>query len=120
MPVKLIDLKRNQRTVSIPVSMGTNDDGEEVNEHLVVTYRPSAYTANAELNWNAKRDGDWKSEMGMQFVLDLVISWDLEDDDGVYPITKDALAELPTDFIGLIIGGIAGDMGKAGARSSDS
>jgi hypothetical protein len=121
MGVKLVDLKRDQRTILIPISLGENADGEQVTEDLRVTYRPSAYTANAELDFNSKLKGDWKSEMGLAFVHTLVIEWDLEGEDGQpVAITMAALADLPSSFVGEVIAGIGKDMGKAAERSNAS
>lgn len=143
MPVQLADLKRDRRTVTIDLPMGENDDGEMTTEPIVVTYRPSAYTANAELDFNDKLKGDWKSEMALAFVHTLVVEWDLMDGDEKYPLwpqhpdnfkpdgtIKSAkegydhdlpcLAALPQPFMGHVIAGIAGDMGKAAAASNAS
>lgn len=109
MPIKLVDLKRDQRTIEIPIGIG--DDAEET---LTVTYKPSEYSSKTEAELNTILQGDVKSLMGTTFVQRLVLSWDLIGDDGEpYPITLDSLAELPSTFIGDVVGGVAKDMGKA-------
>lgn len=122
MGVKLADLTADRRKVAIPLNMGENPDtGEQNVQDLNVVYRPSAYTANTEKELNVLRQSDWKSEMGLTFLTTLVVSWDLEEDDGTpYIITKESLASLPSTFISQVMAGIAGDMGKAAARSNDS
>lgn len=118
MGIKLADIKADRRKVAIELTLGENPEtGEEVTETLNVVYRPSAYTANSELELNQLRDSNWKSEMGLRFVEMLVVSWDLEDDDGnPFPINTQSLADLPSSFIGRVVGGIGDDMGKALAR----
>lgn len=116
MGVKLVDLKRDQRTVVIPIPVG-EADGVVVTEDLTVTYRPSAYTGKTEQELNALSKEEWKSEMGLSFINRLVISWDLEGEDGaVFALDIESLATLPTTFIGDVIQGVAQDMGKARAN----
>ncbi len=122
MGIKLADIKADRRQITVELDMGESPEtGEKVTEALVVVYRPSAYTANTELTLNSLRQSEWKSEMGLAFLEALVVSWDLEQDDGEpYPITKESLAELPSTFIAMVMYGVAGDMGKAVARSNGS
>lgn len=113
MPVKLVDLKRDRRTVTIPVLTGNDELGNEHFDDLKLTYRPSGYTPNAELAFNEALKDEWKSKMALDFITTLVTEWDLEgEDDAPYPITLAAVADLPTPFITSIITGIAEDMGK--------
>ena len=113
MPVKLVDLKRDQRTIEIQIYLG-----DEEEETLTVTYRPSEYSSKAEAELNESLAGDLKSRMGTEFVRRLVLSWDLIGEDGEpYPITDEGLAELPSTFIGDVVGGVAKDMGKVRQRN---
>lgn len=122
MAVKLVDLQRDQRTVKVDIPIAEDDDGAVIYDQLVVTYRPSAYTGKTEKELNEILKGDVKSAMGIEFVKRLVISWDLEAEDGSpYPLSEDALYELPGTFIGDVITGVAGDMGKVrGNRTTSS
>lgn len=122
MGVQLVDLKKDRRTVIIPICIGqVPETGEDLMADLNVTYRPSGYTANTELEFNAMLEGKWKSEMGLEFLLRLLIEWDLEEDEDVpYPLEKAALGDLPSDFITQVIRGVSEDMGKARARSNGS
>lgn len=116
MGIRLVDLTKDRRTLTVPIAVGEDDAGEPTTEPLVLVYRPSAYTANTEREMNVLRESDWKSALGLSFVETLVVSWDLEDDGKPFPIEKERLAELPSNFISAVISGIADDMGKALAR----
>lgn len=119
--IKLADLQQDRRPIIIPIVIQAVEVGGDLTEDLSLTYRPSAYTGKTEKELNELAKGEWKSEMGLQFVKKLVVSWDLETDDGKpFPIEIDNLAELPSSFVGEVISGIADDMGKDRRNSKSS
>lgn len=121
MPIKLTDLKRDRRTLTIPIVVGQDELTNDVTEDLVLTYQPSKNTPRSEQAFNEALKDEWKSKAAIGFLTNMVVDWDLQDDGGdPYPITEDAMAELPQAFLTAIIKAIGDDMGKGQAPSSDS
>lgn len=105
-----------------PLTVNIDIAGQGV-EQLHIVYKPSQYTANAEKEMQKVQDEGGVSDWTLSFVNKLLIEWDLEGDDGKpYPMTVEALATLPREFIVRVSQDISEDMGKrqGGQASKDS
>lgn len=123
--VKVTDLQSDRRNIVIPVSIGTDEQGNNITEDLHVTYKPSGYTANMEKKTQEQREGSWRALSALTWVNEIVVAWDLEGTDetgATVPVGLDiaTLADLPDSFITEVINGVAKDMGGRQAPSNAS
>lgn len=92
---------------------------------LNATYRPTSYTPKklAEAQAKAKKakkanDQDAALASMIESVLDLFVSWDLEDDDGTpIPLTAEALQDVPINVMSELIQEVGRDQ-QAGDSST--
>lgn len=116
--LKVMQLKADRAPLTVNIDIA----GQGV-EQLHIVYKPSQYTANAEKEMQKVQDEGGVSDWTLSFVNKLLIEWDLEGDDGKpYPMTVEALATLPREFIVRVSQDISEDMGKrqGGQASKDS
>ncbi len=101
MPVRLSDLMRDTRTMTLPV-------GDDV---LTVTYRPSGITPETEERL-AKLGQDQRLGASMIALLtETLTGWDLVDDKGKpLPITEAQLRKLPMRLLGDLVRAMTEDM----------
>lgn len=102
MGIRLSDVKNNSRDVVVPL-------GEyEVN----VKYRPQAMTAVEEDVFQKMLTDESYTDACVQLVLDVVVQWDvLDDDDTPLPITDEICRKtLPIKFLREVVKVVMGDM----------
>lgn len=94
--MKLSDLKAATKKLTVPL-------GGEV---LTISYRPGAITLSAAY-----------SDDIAQVLSQVLAGWDLEDDDGkTYPTTREALMNLPIDFLARVVRAILEDAAPNGMK----
>lgn len=111
MPVRLSDLMRDSRTITVPV-------GDDV---LTVTYRPSGITPETEERL-AKLGQDQRLGASMIALLsETLAGWDLVDDKGkTLPITEAQLRKLPMRFLGDLVRAMTEDMRPNSSSGGES
>ena len=86
MPVKVSDLVKNERTVSLDF------DGDTLN----IRYRPNSLTVGIERRLAAAEGGEETIDAGLEALLALIVEWDLLGEDGKpLPVTKEQMEALP-------------------------
>lgn len=81
------------------------------NDVLTVTYLPDKLTPELEDIYQADFETQRSGGGLAKYVLGVLDSWDLKDDDGNdYPLTIEGLSTLPIKFIGAISTAISEDM----------
>ena len=101
MPVRISNLVRDRRTVTIPI-----DD-----DVVTITYRPGGFTPETEDRLRQYADDQRGGAALVALLADCLIEWDLVDDDG-RPLkpTAENLRRLPTVFLSQVAQAIAEDM----------
>ncbi len=101
MPVRIGNLVRDRRTVTIPI-----DD-----ETITITYRPGGFTPDTEDRLREYADDQRGGAALVAMLADVLVEWDVLDDDGK-PLrpTAENLRRLPTMFLGQVAQVIAEDM----------
>lgn len=108
--MKLSQLITNKRKLAI------NIDDETLN----VVYRPGAVTPEAQ---DAFMDDVTEQRLGRALALFLpkiLIDWDLEGDEGVYPLDPESLMVLPTPFLNTIFTALVADAGPNATKPAAS
>lgn len=108
MPVKLHNLTEDSREVVV----------EYGGEECKVTYRPSAFTPNAEEQLRAASKGEGgESAVLVSLLSQMLVSWEVLDDSGE-PIGTDidTIKSLPYVFIGAVFEAVSKDVGPGKAR----
>lgn len=99
--MKISDLRKGQRTLAVDL------DGET----LTLTYRTGAVTPATH---DQALDLVEKQRVGAALARSLslsLLSWDLTDDNGApYPVTEEALRELPVSFLDKVFTAIQEDL----------
>ena len=105
MPIRLSQVGKQQKTATVAY------DGETVD----IVYRPGAFTPRVEARINeAQKDSTVSQELA-QILSEVIISWDVLDDDGQpLPPTIDLLMDLPLAFLSAVSVGIGEDMRPEG------
>lgn len=111
MPVRVSNLARNQRALTVPI------DGET----LTISYLPGRLTPAAEDELRAKIDDQRGGPALASLLAEMVAGWDLTNDDGsAYPIDEPHLRELPTSFLAVVATAITEDMRPNGPSAVTS
>ncbi len=115
MPIRISNLVRDRRMVTIPI-----DD-----ETVTITYRPGGFTPETEDRLRTFADDQRGGAALVALLADCLIDWDVLDDDGK-PLrpTAENLRRLPMVFLSQVAQAIAEDMrpnlssaGNSGAGS---
>ena len=103
MPIKLADLTKRTKTVSVRF--------EGADDALSVTYRPRLLTPALQATFQeAAREGR-HSEMLVDSMVALVTDWDLLGDDGKpIPLTSEALLGVPIEVLALVTEALGRDL----------
>lgn len=96
MPVEISKIMNRKHRVVVPFD----------SERLNVVYRP--YSANIERKALEKTDGRWDNASLVYLLNQILIEWDLQDEDGQpYATTIEALEVLPTTLLMQVFQSIA-------------
>ncbi len=101
MPIRLSELMRDTRTVTLAV-------GEE---SLTVSYRPGGITPETEDRLEAFAQNQKVGASMIALLLDTLTGWDITDDKGkTLPVTEAQLRKLPLALLGQLVRAITEDM----------
>lgn len=108
--MKLSSLIKNERRLAIDL------DGET----LSVVYRPSKITPAAQEEFAEAVDRVGNGPAAATMLARILVSWDLEGDDGPYPHDEESLRALPLSFVGGVFGAIMRDLNPNAQTSETS
>lgn len=118
MPVKLVDLEQDRRTVEIKVEVPTANPGEVTVETVTLTYKPSVFTPKRERELSkiiASPEERWSYVP--TFLAEILVKWDLlGEDNKPLPLDVESIASVPDWFSAKLITEIGDDMGKKVGR----
>ncbi len=101
MPVRVGNLVRDRRTVTIPVG----------DESLTITYKPSGITPETEDRLREYAADQRGGAMLVALLADCLVEWDLLDDRGKpLPVNAETLRQLPMVFLTQLVQAITEDM----------
>lgn len=89
-------------------------------EELHVTYNAAAYTPKLERQAMEVMAGDNKSTYFAVMLASMLMDWDLKDGQKKYPITLEALEELPFKFLSHVLQELTGRILPNQTNSADS
>ena len=108
--MKLSSLIKNERRLAIEL------DGDTLN----VVYRPSRITPAAQEEFSEAVDRVGNGPAAAAMLALILVSWDLEADDGPYPHDEESLRSLPLEFVGGVFGAIMRDLNPNAPRPEAS
>lgn len=124
MPLGAKDLAGNTREITYVVDGG---DAENPDDTALIVYRPGLVTPATltEVRDAAKRD---EGDQAVPHLLSrILVSWEVNDTEGavteagsMWPVTFDALCQLPLAFLGDVLAAIQADMEPEGKARSGS
>lgn len=101
MPIRLSELMRDTRTLTLTV-------GEDT---LTVTYRPGGITPETEDRLESLAQEQRVGQSLIALLLDTLTGWDITDDKGkALPVTEAQLRRLPLALLGQLVRAITEDM----------
>ncbi len=101
MGIRISHLSKDRRSIVIPVG----------DEALNIVYRPGGLTPETEDRLHELTEEQRGGAALVAFLRDLIVSWDLLDDQGKpLPVDETTLRLLPTGFLSMMVQTIVDDM----------